>query len=238
MALGSAIARHARAGDVVALVGELGAGKTQLVRGMAAALGLAPGAIASPTFVMMQEYRGAAGRGAKVEREKVESREGEGAGAAAATEGTAGGGDELWLVHVDAYRVQGAEDLESIGWDSRPDGEVRRGAVVAVEWADRLNGALGADVLEVALTHAGPEERELVMVPRGRWVQRWPALVQELDRALVPPHVCPMCHAKVEAGGAYAPFCGARCRMADLGRWLGGKYVVSRPLDQADMEES
>jgi tRNA threonylcarbamoyladenosine biosynthesis protein TsaE len=228
MALGGAIARHARAGDVVALVGELGAGKTQLVRGMAAALGLAPGATASPTFVMMQEYRGAAGRGEKVEPKQVESGEGEGAG----------GGGELWLVHMDAYRVQSAEDLESIGWDSRPDGEVRRGAVVAVEWADRLGGALGADVLEVALTHAGPEERELVMVPRGRWVRRWPALVRELDRALAPPRVCPLCRALVEEGGAYAPFCSARCRMADLGRWLGGRYVVSRPLDQADLEES
>ena len=28
------------------------------------------------------------------------------------------------------------------------------------------------------------------------------------------------------------PFCSGRCRMAELGKWLEGKYVISRPLDQ------
>jgi len=44
------------AGDVVALDGPLGAGKTQFVRGLAAGMGLDPGDVSSPTFVMMQEY--------------------------------------------------------------------------------------------------------------------------------------------------------------------------------------
>ena len=43
-------------GDVVALDGPLGAGKTQFVRGLSAGLGLDPGDVSSPTFVMMQEY--------------------------------------------------------------------------------------------------------------------------------------------------------------------------------------
>ncbi|TMA82571.1 MAG: tRNA (adenosine(37)-N6)-threonylcarbamoyltransferase complex ATPase subunit type 1 TsaE [Deltaproteobacteria bacterium] len=48
----------AAAGDVIGLVGELGAGKTAFVRGLAAGLGVAPGDVASPTFTMVAEYRG------------------------------------------------------------------------------------------------------------------------------------------------------------------------------------
>ena len=60
MALGCLIARAARAGDIIALVGELGSGKTQFVRGMAGGMGIDPGAVASPTFVLIHEYAPAA----------------------------------------------------------------------------------------------------------------------------------------------------------------------------------
>jgi tRNA threonylcarbamoyladenosine biosynthesis protein TsaE len=44
-------------GAVIALVGPLGAGKTHLVRAIATGLGIAnPGAVTSPTFVLIQEY--------------------------------------------------------------------------------------------------------------------------------------------------------------------------------------
>lgn len=56
MAIGKAIGELARPGDVIALVGELGAGKTQFVRGLASARGVSPGGVASPTFVIVHEY--------------------------------------------------------------------------------------------------------------------------------------------------------------------------------------
>jgi tRNA threonylcarbamoyladenosine biosynthesis protein TsaE len=56
-ALGTALARVARAGDRIALIGPLGAGKTQLVKGFAAGLGIGD-EVTSPSFILMAEYAG------------------------------------------------------------------------------------------------------------------------------------------------------------------------------------
>jgi tRNA threonylcarbamoyladenosine biosynthesis protein TsaE len=53
----AALAAAARAGDVIALVGELGAGKTQFAKGFGAGLGVRE-TINSPSFVLMAEYSG------------------------------------------------------------------------------------------------------------------------------------------------------------------------------------
>jgi len=55
--LGNDIAAALRPGDVVALRGDLGAGKTCLVQGLARALGI-DAAVCSPTFTLVNEYRG------------------------------------------------------------------------------------------------------------------------------------------------------------------------------------
>jgi tRNA threonylcarbamoyladenosine biosynthesis protein TsaE len=56
---GRRFAARLTVGDCVALVGELGAGKTVLVRGIAAGLGVADQRmVSSPTFVLVQEYPG------------------------------------------------------------------------------------------------------------------------------------------------------------------------------------
>jgi tRNA threonylcarbamoyladenosine biosynthesis protein TsaE len=54
---GEAAAARVRAGDVLALVGDLGAGKTQWVKGLAAGLG-SEAAVTSPTFTLIHEYGG------------------------------------------------------------------------------------------------------------------------------------------------------------------------------------
>ena len=56
--LGQALADVCDPGCVIGLIGPLGAGKTRLVRAVAESLGVDPGAIASPTFVLIHEYEG------------------------------------------------------------------------------------------------------------------------------------------------------------------------------------
>jgi tRNA threonylcarbamoyladenosine biosynthesis protein TsaE len=56
--LGRALADVLPAGSTVALLGTLGAGKTRLVQAIAEASGVPPGAVVSPTFVLLQEYHG------------------------------------------------------------------------------------------------------------------------------------------------------------------------------------
>ena len=57
LAIAAKFAATLRPGDVVALTGDLGAGKTVFARGTAAGLGIS-GEVTSPTFTLIHEYRG------------------------------------------------------------------------------------------------------------------------------------------------------------------------------------
>ncbi|MDH3585079.1 MAG: tRNA (adenosine(37)-N6)-threonylcarbamoyltransferase complex ATPase subunit type 1 TsaE, partial [Phycisphaerae bacterium] len=188
------------AGDVLALFGALGAGKTQLVRGLAAGLGADARAVSSPTFVILCEYAAS-----------------------------------IPLVHVDAYRVNGPDDLASVGFDEAVEGE----NVVAVEWADRIAGSLPADRLEIHLEHLAEDARRIVFRLKGTWTDR----CDELGKALAeigcrsePGNSsgrCPTCDQPVEAGSDF-PFCSRRCRLVDLNKWFQGDYRLTRPIEEGD----
>ena len=57
-AIGRALGELLEPGDVIALIGQLGAGKTCFTRGVAEGMGANPDVVTSPTFVLINEYQG------------------------------------------------------------------------------------------------------------------------------------------------------------------------------------
>ncbi len=115
-ALGRVAPRVAAEGLVVSLEGELGAGKTVLVKGVAEGLGVPPEVpVVSPTFTIVRSYD-APGR-------------------------------SYTLNHVDAYRLDGADDLENAGFEDC----CGKGRLACVEWGGRVEDALPEDRIDVVI---------------------------------------------------------------------------------------
>ena len=127
--LGRRLAERLGAGDCVALVGELGAGKTVLVRGIAADLGLNDeGLVSSPTFVLVHEYP------ARVPVYHIDLyRLGSPGGDAGA---------------------DAAAELAGLGIEEMLDD-----GVVLIEWADRARDALPRPHWRIEIAPTGPRAR-------------------------------------------------------------------------------
>jgi len=131
--LGRELAGVLRAGDLVVLVGPLGAGKTALTQGIGAGLGVRE-PVTSPTFVIARVHRD--GR--------------------------------LPLVHVDAYRLGGAADVDDLDLDASAEESVS-----VVEWGQGLVEHLADEHLEVRLDRRDDDVRTVRLVPHGPgWAER------------------------------------------------------------------
>lgn len=113
-----AIGERLRGGEVLALRGPLGAGKTTFAKGIAAGLSIDPRDVTSPTFLLIHEVRG-----------------------------------RLVLRHVDAYRVESADELLELG-AAELFGE---DGVVVFEWPERAPEILPEARLTVDLSIPDPE---------------------------------------------------------------------------------
>lgn len=132
-AFGRRLGRLLRAGDVVVLTGDLGAGKTTLTQGLAEGLGVR-GPITSPTFVIARVHPSLVGGPA--------------------------------LVHVDAYRLGSAVELDDLDLDADLDL-----SVTVIEWGAGMSEQLSEQRLGITLT--GEEVRTARLTPVGR---RWERL--------------------------------------------------------------
>ena len=135
-ALATRLAAVLRAGDLLVLSGDLGAGKTTFTQGLGAALQVR-GDVTSPTFVISRVHPSL--------------------------------GDGPALVHVDAYRLHGALELDDLDLDASLEE-----AVTVVEWGTGVAEDLTDDRLEVEILRAhgdtDDETRTLRLTPVGiRW---------------------------------------------------------------------
>lgn len=77
------------------------------------------------------------------------------------------------LVHVDAYRMKGADDVRELGLDE----DLAGASVVAIEWAEIVERALPADRLHVGIEHLGEGARRVRVEAGGPSSQAWLARV-------------------------------------------------------------
>lgn len=160
-ALAMKLAAAARAGDVFALIGDLGAGKTVFARAFINARTGTPEEVPSPTFTLVQTYT--------------------------FPDADDPGGHEsggIPVYHFDLLRIEDAGEIEELGMD-----EAFAGGISLIEWPERLNGLLPVDRLDVTLTQGkGEAERRCVLTGHGSWVERLAALgaarLAALDGAL------------------------------------------------------
>ena len=140
MAAGEALAARirdrlaARRGTVVALRGDLGAGKTTFAKGVARGLGIQE-AVTSPTYQLVLEYDAPAGAGGA----------------------SKDGAPPLTMYHVDLYRIESAEQLASLALDDFIHGP----GVALVEWPERAGDTLPDDTIHVRIAIAEEMHRRI-----------------------------------------------------------------------------
>lgn len=124
--VGATLATLLRAGDLVILVGDLGAGKTTLVQGLGAALNVR-GRVTSPTYIVSRIHPALA--------------------------------DGPDLIHVDAYRIEDALDMETIDLDTELEH-----SITVVEWGAGKVEALAEQRFEVQLSDLNEGEGRSIRV--------------------------------------------------------------------------
>ncbi len=195
--------------DVLAVHGPLGAGKTTFTRALAHALGTRRGLASSPTFVLINQY--------PFENRRL------------------GPGQ---LIHVDAYRLASADDLESLGWDALfdPSSRLARDRSIAlIEWADRIQQALPPDehLASLSISPTGEHARAFHFRLPTAWQSR-PNFELFLSNQ---PTRCPATQAWVAPTSSTYPFASQQAKMADLHRWFTGGYTISRGIEPDDVHE-
>ncbi|HEY6274087.1 MAG TPA: tRNA (adenosine(37)-N6)-threonylcarbamoyltransferase complex ATPase subunit type 1 TsaE [Terriglobales bacterium] len=122
--LGRKLATHLKPGSVVLLRGELGAGKTTMVKGIAEGLKAAEaGSVTSPTFTLVHEYSG----------------------------------PNVILYHIDLYRIDTERELDTLALDDlmAPD------SILLIEWGDKFERFVRERDTDIAIEHAGGDERRI-----------------------------------------------------------------------------
>jgi tRNA threonylcarbamoyladenosine biosynthesis protein TsaE len=124
--LGEEFASALKGGEVLALYGDLGSGKTTFMQGLAHGLGVRK-SIISPTFIIMRTYA--------INRESLKN-----------------------LYHVDLYRIENEDDVESLGLLellNQPEN------VVAIEWPNKIENILPEKRINIYFEYGEGDIRQI-----------------------------------------------------------------------------
>lgn len=132
--LAKKVAKALRPGDVVALNGDLGGGKTTFTKGLAEACGVAE-PITSPTFMLSRVFKLTSG---------INS------GSPAASH----------FYHFDVYRLESSQELIDIGFVDIVDD---KNSIVVVEWADKVENLIPEDAIKIKFSFVDDKTREITV---------------------------------------------------------------------------
>jgi len=146
VALAAAIAGLLRPGDVVLLVGDLGAGKTTFVKGLARAMGVTE-TVTSPTFTLVRSYATDMSSSSSLCRSS----------------------GVRTLVHADLFRLDRLREVVDLAIGEMLEDD----AVALVEWGDVAVPVLGREALFLTLELGeSPDERLVSIETPGSWSSR------------------------------------------------------------------
>ncbi len=139
--LGTHLGAIARPGDVILLEGEFGTGKTTFTQGIARGLGIDARYVNSPTFTLINEYRGT----------------------------------HHHLYHIDLYRLEGQEQVATLGLDDYFDGK----GITVIEWPQEAAAWLPPERLVVRFAHLNDTKRTLRFYAHG---DKYPELLDSFRK--------------------------------------------------------
>lgn len=128
--------------DLLLLEGEFGTGKTTFTQGIAQGMGIDSKYVNSPTFTLINEYKGA----------------------------------RLTLNHMDIYRLEGDEQVATLGLDDYLDGE----GVTVIEWPEGAAPWLPNDRLLIRFSHLNETKRTIRFYGVG---PRYLALMEKFTKS-------------------------------------------------------
>ena len=133
--VGREIAKFLGPPKVMLLRGDLGAGKTTLVKGIAAALGAAePEEVTSPTFTLIHEYAGRS-----VEHANL--------------------GETILLYHLDLYRIESQRQLDTLGMEELMTPQ----SVLLIEWGEKFPSVTARCDGEIIIETLHGDERRITL---------------------------------------------------------------------------
>ena len=139
--LGEKIVRFLVGGDIVCLFGNLGAGKTILVKGMAKGLGISQNEVISPSFVLIREYLPAGKQACPIKKTKT----------------------KIALYHLDLYRLRNPKDILKLGYEEY----LYNQGICVIEWAQRMKGFLPREFLKIELKIKSNTKRVILLIAKG-----------------------------------------------------------------------
>ena len=174
----AALPRGARKASILTLSGDLGAGKTTFTQALAEELGV-KGRVTSPTFGIMRSYdippchpeqnvchpeldSGSPRISSGNNTSKIPDHPLRQGSAGHKVRNDSKGRTFTTLVHIDAYRLEGREDLETLGWENLVANPKN---LIVIEWPERISDSIPQSATHLSFEHIDENTRKVKVNP-------------------------------------------------------------------------